>query len=198
MLLRIPIMALSPLNPLITQALADWKPEVCKTPRRAITFPLNYARSDAEQIIEYLGRFALEYGHSPCVFKFARCLIRNISDNNAQAMHFNMVGNFVLTNVTYVSDPRGAEYVRSPLALIKEYAANGFAQGDCDDMVLLTNSLCNALGMRTRVMAVKSDGSASFNHVLSMIEVGGIWKWFDGCNKLNPTKAWDSAIMYQI
>jgi hypothetical protein len=186
------------LDPAITAALARWTPETCAAPARSITLPLNYSRSDAEQIIEYLGRFALAYGKSPCVFAFARSIVRGVRENNAQEEQFQLIGNFVLDCITYVADPRGAEYVRSPVTLIREFCVRGFAQGDCDDMVLFTNSLCNALGMRTRVMAVKINNSPTFNHVLSMIEVNGNWRWFDGCNKDNPGKAWTEALMYQI
>lgn len=175
-----------------------WRAETCKTPPRSVAFALHNGESDAAQIIEYLGRFALEYGKSPCVIRFARCLIGGITENNAVGHQFDIVGNFVLDHVTYVADPRGAEYVRSPLRLIKEYQCRGYGQGDCDDMTLFAASLLNALGFPVKIVAVKINGSSNYNHVLLQAMVAGEWKWFDGCNKDNPSKAWTDFISYQL
>lgn len=175
-----------------------WSPETCGVPARSITFSLTNTKSDAEQIIEYLSAFALRYGRSPCIVRFGRCLIGDVVENNAVEAHFSAVANFVLDHVSYVADPRGAEYVRSPVRMIGDYCRAGYAQGDCDDMTLLAASLLNSLGFRVRVVAVKLNGSAHYNHVLTQVFVRDGWKWFDGCNKDDPSKAWDDFIFHEL
>lgn len=178
--------------------LADWSPERSEDAPRSITFALNNSTSDAEQIITFLAYFGGKYGKSEAITTFAEKLIRNIRQNNFVEEQYSRVASFVLDRVTYVADPRGAEYVRSPVKLLRQFCQRGFAQGDCDDMALLTASLMTALGFKARIVAVKINGSDYYNHVLNQVMVRGQWKWFDGCNKDNPTKQWTDFISKDI
>jgi len=178
--------------------LADWSPERSEDAPRSITFALNNSTSDAEQIISFLAYFAGKYGKSPAIMEFAGKLIRNIRQNNFVEEQYSRVASFVLDRVTYVADPRGAEYVRSPVTLLRQFCQRGFAQGDCDDMTLLTASLLTALGFKVRIVAVKINGSDYYNHVLNQVMVRGQWKWFDACNKDNPTKQWTDFILKDV
>ncbi len=177
---------------------SDWKPEVCSDTPKQVVFQLDSASSDAAQIIARIQQFATAYGKSPCIFAFARCLIRDITVNNARRAYFSRVAAFVLDKCVYVPDPRGAEFVRSPVQMIQEFQKNGCAKGDCDDMVLLANSLFSALGFETRVLAVALPGAATHNHVLSQVKIAGVWNWFDPCNKDNPSKVWTGDILYSL
>jgi len=178
--------------------LEDWNPEKCSDAPRSITFALNNSTSDAEQIIAFLAHFARQYGKSPTIMTVAAKMIRNIRANNFVEEQYSRVASFVLDRVTYVADPRGAEYVRSPVKLIREYCERGFAQGDCDDMALLTASLMTALGFKVRIVAVKINNSDYYNHVLNQVMVRGQWKWFDGCNKNYPNKPWEDYIVKDV
>jgi len=178
--------------------LEDWNPEKCSDAPRSITFALNNSTSDAEQIITFLAHFARQYGKSPTIMTVAGKMIRNIRANNFVEEQYSRVASFVLDRVTYVADPRGAEYVRSPVKLIREYCERGFAQGDCDDMALLTASLMTALGFKVRIVAVKINNSDYYNHVLNQVMVRGQWKWFDGCNKNYPNKPWEDYIVKDV
>jgi transglutaminase-like putative cysteine protease len=153
---------------------------------------------DAEQIIEHLAFFALNYGKNPSVVKFARRLVQGISDSNAVEHQFSAVATFILDCFTYQADPRGAEYVRSPVRMLAEYCKYGYSRGDCDDITLLGASLFNALGIPVRILAVKLRDSDAYNHVLLQVNVRGRWVWFDGCNKDNPKKVWENPILREI
>ncbi len=178
--------------------LGQWSPEKCDEAPRSITFALNNSSSDAEQIIGFLAFFAAQYGKSEGIMKFSARLIRDLRANNFVEEQYSRVASFVLDHVTYVADPRGCEYVRSPIKLINEFCQRRFAQGDCDDMALLTASLMTSLGFKARIVAVKINGSEYYNHVLNQVMVRGQWKWFDGCNKNNPTKQWDDFISKDV
>jgi len=176
---------------------AGWSgPETFGDAPKRVTFPITGTGSDVEQIIGRVDDLALQYGKSEYVFAFARYLIRDITANNFVREHYNRVANFVLEKVVYVADPRGAEYVRSPVQMLTDYRNRGYTQGDCDDTVLLTNSLANALGFDTRVVAVTLKGSDYPNHVVSQVMIQGLWRWFDGCNKGDPTRAWTGAMLF--
>jgi hypothetical protein len=178
----------------VSFASRGWRPERCYDAPRSITFSLNNSEEDARQIIRHLARFARDYGKSECVVKFARCLVRSITENNGVEAQFSMVTGFMLDHFVYQADPRGAEYVRSPVRMIAEYCQHGYTRGDCDDGTLLACSLFSALGIRTRVVAVRLQPEGPRNHVLLQAEIRGEWKWFDPCNKDVPDKAWTDII----
>lgn len=178
--------------------LETFKPETCKDAPRSIVFRLNNGSPDAEQIIEHLAWFAIQYGKNPCVVGFARRLVQGITESNAVEAQFSAVGTFILDSFTYQADPRGAEYVRSPIRMLSEYCKNGYARGDCDDITLLAASLLNALGIPVRILAVKLDPAGPYNHVLIQANIRGTWRWLDGCNKDNPQKEWPSPVFRQI
>lgn len=171
-------------------------PESCQDAPQRVVFPLNGFGDPVIQIVQRVDDFALQYGKSGCIFAFARCLIKDITTNNYRREHFNRVAMFVLEKTVYVPDPRGAEYVRSPIKMIADIKEQGYAQGDCDDCVLLANSLFNALGFDTRVVAVTLPGSDYTNHVLSQIKYNGAWIWFDPCNKADPRKVWTGNMIF--
>jgi transglutaminase-like putative cysteine protease len=178
--------------------LRDFDTETCRDTPKSMVFLLENSGTDAEQIIQHLAVFALKYGKNPCVISFARRLVQGITESNAVELQYSAVASFILDCFTYQADPRGAEYVRSPVRMIAEYCKYGYSRGDCDDITLLGASLFNALGIPVRILAVKLDGSDLYNHVLLQANVRGRWVWFDGCNKDNPKKVWDNPIFRQI
>ena len=186
-------MAVSP----STISSAKWRgPETCADSPQRVSFPISDYGDPIVQIVNRVDDLALRYGNSPCVLTFARSLIRDIQTNNYRREHFNRIANIVLEKTVYVADPRGVEYVRSPVRMIMDINKQGYAQGDCDDCVLLANSLYNALGFDTRVVAVTLKGSDYPNHVLSQIKFAGAWVWFDPCNKSNPRQVWSGNMIF--
>lgn len=164
----------------------NFQPEGCRDTPKRISFELTSDRPDAEQIVQALAKLAMLYGKGKCVTDFAKCLIEDVTVNNDLDELFSRVATFMLEKVTYVPDPQGAEYVRSPVQMLRQYEINGAAQGDCDDHVLLANSLFNALGFQTRVVALKVFNQALFDHVICQVKLRGNWYDFDPCNKATP------------
>lgn len=167
-----------------------FEPEGCRDTPKRISLELTNDRPDAEQIVQALARLSLAYGKSECITDFAKCLIADVTQNNDVDELFSRVAAWVVRNVIYVPDPQGAEYVRSPVQLLRQWEANGSAQGDCDDHVLLANSLFNALGFKTRAVAVHAFNPDLFDHVICQVQLRGQWYDFDPCNKSDPWHAY--------
>lgn len=75
------------------------------------------------------------------------------------------IGDFVKKNVRYVRDPDNIEYLQSPKDLI-EKMQQGTAQGDCDDMSLLTATLLLSIGHQPSFRAVRySQSMGNYNHI---------------------------------
>lgn len=151
------------------------------------SFALNSETPDAWQIVTAIANFAEQYGANPNLRQFVESLFPSDMGNNDQPTQYNVVASYVLTNMTYVSDPNGVEYLISPFQLLKSICATGTAYGDCDDHVLLFNSMLNSIGFETHVVGVQADPTTPlFTHVLSMVKLAGQMYFFDACNKENP------------
>ncbi len=100
----------------------------------------------------------------------------------------NWLENYVYSNVKYVSDPNAFEYVKYPILLFKEIIGRGYAEGDCDDHVVLLSALltCNFIPNSIIALAIPSQGEG-FNHVVNGIPNGnGNFSLFDTSVKIRP------------
>jgi hypothetical protein len=84
------------------------------------------------------------------------------------------IGEYVKNNVRYVKDTAGIEQLHDPVDMLNNITL-GKAQGDCDDMVLLTATLLLSIGIRPVFRAVSYKGMfGAFNHIyLYIIENNG-------------------------
>jgi transglutaminase-like putative cysteine protease len=59
--------------------------------------------------------------------------------------------------------------------LARESLGDWAAPGDCDDRAVLLQSLCEALGYRTRFALIRGPGRDDYSHVYSEVLVDGRW-----------------------
>lgn len=176
----------------IADFLDGFRGEGCDDPPQTLRFELHDTEGDAVQIVRFLGRLSHIYAKNPCVIGFARCLVGSSAKNNPHRENFHTVAGWILQNALYQADPRGMEYVMSPVQMLRRWQRDGATYGDCDDQVLLFNALCGALGIATRVVAVKTPATSDrpaaevFNHVIAQVNLGAGWFDFDPCNKSDP------------
>lgn len=107
----------------------------------------------------------LRSGH-PLVRKLA---LNILQEYNVKSHHFVdealAIGDYVKRKVRYVRDPDAIEYLTDPLDLVKAIQ-NGTAQGDCDDMSLLTASLLLSVGIQPKFRAVRyKEPYGNYNHI---------------------------------
>lgn len=81
----------------------------------------------------------------------------------AEAVH-----RYVRDHVRYVRDIRGVETLHPAPWLLSQRA------GDCDDKSVLTAALCEAIGHKTRLVAVGFK-PWSYQHVYPEVELAGRW-----------------------
>jgi predicted transglutaminase-like cysteine proteinase len=94
---------------------------------------------------------------------------------------------FVRQKMTYIPDPYGFEFVTAPDVMLGEILQKGTAYGDCDDHVLLLNTLLASVGFPTAFVAVKiTPGTEMFDHVISSYQYEGQWVDCDPCAKSVP------------
>jgi hypothetical protein len=154
--------------------------------------PLGYRLS---VILNELARIRDYYAQFPFV---RRCAIRfgqPQGDNDLESLYVNLP-EFVKQKLTYMPDPAGFEFVTAPDVLLAEIIQRGTAYGDCDDHVLLLNTLFASVGFQTGFAAVKmSVDSQMFDHVITMVLFNGRWEDIDPCAKSVEQPIYDQKLI---
>lgn len=165
-------------------------------PGQVLRYPIpDDGRADAPVILAYLRQFADYYGRSPFIREFARIILPAFTADNDQFVIVQALASWVRDHVTYLQDPAGAEYFIDPIALITQWQQNGKAYGDCDDHVLLLNSLLNSTGFETRVVGVHLNDRVLWDHVISSVRIGGKWVDIDPCLKTNEARNYTQKLI---
>jgi hypothetical protein len=86
-------------------------------------------------------------------------------DINDPVFKIMAIGHWVGANVKYVSDPRGLEYVASPLETLRVGA------GDCDDFAVLIASLYESIGLDAVIGLVDTNGDGVVDHAAALVYV---------------------------
>lgn len=147
---------------------------------------LSDGTSDAEQILSNIEQLSREYSSMPEVRAFALSLMPRNMGNDDRNGQLRSIGDFVTKDMFYVRDPSGVEYFISVPKMLQEYARTGRIYADCDDHVLMFNTLLKSLGFNVRAVAAKITDSGYFDHVFSEYELNGHTGFFDGCQKSMP------------
>ncbi|MEM1528449.1 MAG: transglutaminase domain-containing protein [Sulfolobales archaeon] len=75
------------------------------------------------------------------------------------------IANWVSENIKYVSDPYGLEYPADPRETLKARA------GDCEDFAVLLASLYRAVGLRSAVGLIDTNGDYRADHATALVAV---------------------------
>lgn len=145
-------------------------------------YPLGHDSTDAVTILRYMEQFVQQYETQPFIREEAVRIIHG-TGNNDQLTQFNTLASYVREKMVYVRDPNGSEFIVAPDILLQKIRERGMAYGDCDDHVVLLNTLTGALGIETRIAGVKLPNSDVWNHVISQAFIGGRWYQLDSCSK---------------
>ncbi len=145
------------------------------------------------RVIEYLGR---HFSGLKVMRDAALRIIGDAGDHNVD-VQLSRIADFVKSMVRYVRDPIGSEYVVSPFRLLLDIYDNGYVSGDCDDHVLLLNSLLGSIGFDVRPIGVHLYDQNLFDHVISNVMVDGKWVDVDPCAKDVPTPEYGDRLVVE-
>lgn len=121
------------------------------------------------ETLRMMARLVRAYRKNVYIRELALQIIRNVPGHKNFAAQIRAIHAWVHKNIQYVRDVRGVETLQTPLKTI-DYAA-----GDCDDQSILVASLLEAIGMRTRFVAIKLDPNGPFVHVYTEVSAGRGW-----------------------
>lgn len=122
--------------------------------------------SGNHETIKFMKKIARLRASDPLIRKLALNILHQYG---VKSHHFVdeavSIGQYVQKKVRYVRDPDNVEYLQDPLDLVK-HIQMGTAQGDCDDMALLTATLLLSVGHQPYFRAVRYEQPyGTFNHI---------------------------------
>jgi len=79
----------------------------------------------------------------------------------------------------WLPDPVGVEYLAGPAVLLREIDDHRRVGADCDDVAMLAAALLNAVGIRSRLVAVAFDPEGPYQHVFTEAWDGAEWRELD-------------------
>jgi len=164
-------------------------------PGARIYIGLDESQPDAYSIISILQGLSEQFARDATVREFTVNDVLCSRRNNDIETHVQAITDFVMEYLIYTRDPAGSEYVISPINLIGQLKAGQSPAGDCDDHVLLLNSMLGSVGVPTKVVGVKLNGSDLFNHVISSVLVGNQWRDIDPCAKEVEQPIYDDKLV---
>ena len=110
-----------------------------------------------------------------------------------QKEQLEMLDGFVRRNYAY--RPEILELIRTPQKMLTDLHERGRMEGDCDDISTFNTSVCYALGLRSRLVAIRTDpANPEFLHVFAECEaaVGSGNAYF----RLDPTVSNDQDLVH--
>lgn len=152
------------------------------SPPVALQIPLDSSQPDQTQILQIMEGIVAQYVGVPLIREVTVGLMRGVNNNDIRAQ-VSRVTQFVKDNVTYIRDPEGAEYLISPIRMLQGFLAFGYMMGDCDDHVILLNTMVGSIGIPSKCVGVKFGNASDYNHVISGIQCCGSMQLIDPCAK---------------
>lgn len=121
------------------------------------------------QTLKLMRDIIRRYKHDPTVLEKARQLTAHVAPK-AYSDEVRALFYFVRDKIRYVHDVADEETLQTPDVTLK------LASGDCDDKVILLASLLEAIGHKTRSVAIKEVAdSPDFTHVYLETRIGAHW-----------------------
>lgn len=85
---------------------------------------------------------------------------------------------WVKDHFRYVRDPRGLELVKEHGLMLQEIAAQGFFQGDCDDVSFLIAALLTSIGYPVQLVTISVKGHGpEFRHIYPRVFLRKANRW---------------------
>jgi hypothetical protein len=81
------------------------------------------------------------------------------------------IESFLRSRWVYIPDPSDSEFIRSPLAQLREYEQHHVLVGDCDDAATIACSLLAAVNYPCWFSAIRMPGVELFEHVYAQTEI---------------------------
>ena len=118
--------------------------------------------------LKKMAKIVKQFRHHPAIREKALSLVSHLPQKDYTG-EVKAIHRFVRDDIRYVKDVRGVETLQFPVHTLYTYG-----QGDCDDKSMLVSALLEAVGHRTRFIAI-GFSPGKFCHVFVQTKIGSKW-----------------------
>lgn len=128
---------------------------------RAYLYQIPHNHAGIEVTVRHMRRLGRQGASRPDVQRWARDIVGDATGAEAA----RRIRAFLARTVRFRYDPPGVELIRTPRYLLRQIAADGRAEGDCDDVAVLGAALGMAVGLPARYVLLGFVPGEPFEHV---------------------------------
>lgn len=166
---------------------------------------LGHGEVAIENTVKKIKQIINRASRKPYVRKWAEYIIRDVPDTRYY-QELVAIQRFVRDNMRYTRDPRGMEFIQTPVYLLTLIERGLLPQGDCDDKTTLSLSLAKSIGFPVALRITGYRPNRKFKHIYGMVQVkiGKSMRWIPmetvkknrelGWESPNPTRMWTEPI----
>ena len=130
------------------------------------TIPIGTGEFASRNILSVMRALIRKSSKNYVVRKWGESLTSGIMCPYEKAL---VVWEFVTENTDYQKDPRGFEFIKTPLIPLEEISKGIRPQLDCDDMAVLSLSLLASVGEKVVLRAASYNPNKKLTHVYGLV-----------------------------
>jgi transglutaminase-like putative cysteine protease len=131
--------------------------------------------------LRFMAQLSRQYRRSMPIRSLALEIVNRVPGHKNFEGEAAALCRWVRDNIRYTRDVRDVETLQTPLKTLD------IGQGDCDDQATLLSSLLEAVGFKTRFLAIKTATLGPFVHVICEAYIGPERQWMP----LETTEPWE-------
>lgn len=130
--------------------------------------------------VERMRALIRQGGANPIVRRVAQRVVAGVDGRDA-ARQAGVIRSWLQSTFRFLRDPNGVELLHTPDFLLRELQANGYIQGDCDDVAILGGALGLAVGLAAQIVTAGFEGpTGPMAHVwVELAGPGASWQDLD-------------------
>lgn len=153
-------------------------------PRRLSDAPRLPGILGAIQTVQVMRGLARDGSRDPLILQIAQEIFPPEHDVPSRT-RIEALRSWCAVRFKYENDPRGMERLWTPRFSADQYRVLGYIRGDCDDLATFQATIALAGGLKPRYKAVSLRPDRRFDHILTEIRDGSIWRSVDVFNRAN-------------
>lgn len=160
------------------------------------TIPIGKGMFASRNVLNIMRDIILRASKRLEVRQWAENMVAGLSCDYDKAL---AIWEFVTENSDYQKDPRGFEYIKTPLFILDEISQGKRPQLDCDDMTVLSLALLASVGVPVALRAASYRKDAMLTHVYGMAFIGKDKVWIPiDCVAKNGGPGWEKKPFTKI
>lgn len=146
---------------------------------------LGYGDDAIKRTLDLMANIIRASSQNYYVRRWAEKMVQGI-DSSDSLGKVEAIFNYIKGNTSYLRDPQGTEFLKTPLVSLQLLEVGDRPLLDCDCLSILSLSLLKSIGFPVALRASSYKSNGKFTHVYGMVKVGENWLSLDLVKDFGP------------